>query len=285
MRSALVCALLIAFGLSGTAVADEVATKAACTAEKSPKIKEIKDRGVLRWAVGIAAPFAAKDAKGEYVGTEPENASQFAKMLGVDLEIRDYSYDLLPPTVATGNADIVGAALYITDKRRQVIDFSEPYQREGQVFVVLQSRQDLNIIEDLNKTEIRVVNNIGSGQVDLSKKLLPKATHAAADLKDPSIQANFLISAQADTLMTDGASFPLLAKAAGGGKLKMIGPKGPIMADVPPGDETIEPFDIGFGIAKGDVGFLACVNGFVADLNQSGEFRNRYVAWVKKMAQ
>ena len=100
-----------------------MATKAACTAEKSPKIKEIKDRGVLRWAVGIAAPFAAKDAKGEYVGTEPENASQFAKMLGVDLEIRDYSYDLLPPTVATGNADIVGAALYITDKRRQVIDF------------------------------------------------------------------------------------------------------------------------------------------------------------------
>src|SRR5262249_9732209 len=61
MRSALICTLLIAFGLSGTAAADEAAIKAACTAEKSPKIKEIKDRGVLRWAVGIAAPFAAKD--------------------------------------------------------------------------------------------------------------------------------------------------------------------------------------------------------------------------------
>src|SRR5262249_8992598 len=90
---------------------DTASVKAACTPDKSPKLKEIADRGELRWAVGIAAPFAAKDASGQYVGTEPENAKDFADILGVRLEIKDYTYDLLPPTVATGNADIVGSAL------------------------------------------------------------------------------------------------------------------------------------------------------------------------------
>jgi len=240
---------------------------------------------VLHWAVGIAPPFAAKDAKGEYVGTEPENAREFADILGVKLEIRDYSYDLLPPTVATGNADIVGAALYITDKRRQVIEFSDPYQREGQIFVVLGSRSDLNSIGDLNKPETRVVNNIGSGQVELTKKLLPQAQHATADLANPGVQAQYLISGQADVHMTDGASVPISRKASGAVDIKLIGPKGVVKTEVPVGEDLIEPFDIGFGVAKGDPGFLACVNAFVKDLNETGRFRDRYVGWVKKLAE
>lgn len=267
------------------ASADTAAVKAACEADKSPRLKAIHERGVLNWAVGIAAPFAAKDAKGEYVGTEPENAKEFADILGVKLEIRDYSYDLLPPTIATGNADIVGAALYITDKRKQVIDFSDPYQREGQIFVVLGSRSDLNTIDDLNKPNIRTVSNIGSGQVELTKKLLPNARHAVADLANPGVQAQYLITDQADVQMTDGASFPLMQKAAGAVDLKLIGPKGVVDADVPVGEELIEPFDVGFGIAKGDPGFLACVNAFVKDLNDTGRFRERYIGWVKKLAE
>ena len=283
-----ISAALLAVLITGnvpSAVADTAAVKAACSPDKSPTIKAIKDRGELRWAVGIAAPFAAKDASGAYVGTEPENAKDFADLLEVKLEIRDYSYDLLPPTVASGNADIVGAALYITDKRKEAIDFSEPYQREGQIFVTLATQTALNSIADLNKAEIRAVGNIGSGQVELTKKLLPNAVLATADLANPGIQAQFLISRQADVMMTDGSSVPILKKAAGGVEMKMIGPKGVVAGDVPIGDELIEPFDIGFGIAKGDPGFLACVNAFVQDLNDSGRFRDRYVAWAKKLAE
>lgn len=278
--TALVGALLL---VSSAVAAAEV--EQACTAEKSPRIKEIKERGVLHWAVGIAAPFAALDSQGNYIGIEPENARDFADVLGVDLEIRHYSYDLLPPTVATGVADIVGASLYITDARRQAIDFSDPYQREGQVFVVLGERDDLNSIAELNSPEIRVVNNIGSGQVELSKRFLPNANHITADLSNYSVMMQFLIAGQADVAMTDGASFPLVRKAAGDVPVKMIGPKGVIPGDVPPGEDTIEPFDVGFGIAKGDPGFLACVNAFVADLVESGRFRERYVRWVREMAK
>src|SRR5262245_5498632 len=95
--------------VSNTAFADAAAVKAACTADKSPTLKDIHDRGVLRWALGISPPYGAKDPQGSYIGTEPDNARAFADLLGVKVDMKDYTYNLLPPTVATGLADIVGA--------------------------------------------------------------------------------------------------------------------------------------------------------------------------------
>src|SRR5690242_11410398 len=95
----LVTALVIA---SSAVRADLASVKSVCTAEKSPTIKAIKDRGTLAWATGLSLPTAAKDAEGKFIGVEPDNAKEFADILGVDLNIRDYTYDLLPPSVATG---------------------------------------------------------------------------------------------------------------------------------------------------------------------------------------
>ena len=83
-------------------LADSAAVKSECTGEKSPTIKAIQDRGALEWATGLSLPTAAKDAEGKFIGVEPDNAKELAEILGVKLNIRDYTYDLLPPTVATG---------------------------------------------------------------------------------------------------------------------------------------------------------------------------------------
>ena len=148
--AAIAAALIIA---PSSVRAELASIKSVCTGEKSPTVKAIQDRGVLEWATGLSLPTAAKDAEGKFIGVEPDNAKEFADILGVKLNIRDYTYDLLPPTVATGTADIVGANLYITETRRKAIDFSDPYNHEGSVFVVLDNRSDLNAINDLNRPE------------------------------------------------------------------------------------------------------------------------------------
>lgn len=277
--------LVVGLPLSTVALADEAFVRAACAADKSPRLKEIHDRGMLRWAIGIAPPFGARVGPNEYIGTEAENAKDFAEILGVELEIRDYTYDLLPPTVATGNADIVGAALYITDARKKVIDFSDVYEWEGSFYVALGSRDDLNSLEDLNRPEVTVVVNVGSGYVDLSRKVIPNANIVTADLVDYSRMANFLIGGQADATMLAATEYPLLDRAVGDVPLKSIGTKGVSAEGIPRQDELIEPFDVGFGVRKGDPGFLNCVNAFVADLLESGRFRERYVRWVKTIAE
>jgi ABC-type amino acid transport substrate-binding protein len=267
-----------------TALADAAAVKTACSADKSPTLKAIYDRGELRWALGISPPYGAKDSQGNFIGTEADNARAFAELLGVKVEIKDYTYNLLPPTIASGLADVVGASLYVTDARKQVIDFSDVYHHEGSVFVVLASRNDLNSIDDLNKAGIKVEANLGSGFVDLAKKVLPNATVIQAD-ESTSPGSMFIISGQDDVTVTDGTELPLEYKAAGNVKLKVIGKKGVVAGDLPNDDDLIEPFDVAFGVRKGDPGFLACVNAFVAYGLENGSFRASYEKWVKTLAR
>jgi len=56
-----------------------------------------------------------------------------------DFDIAEYSYDVLPEALVTGQADIVGAELFVTDERKKLVDFSSPYYQSGQLFYVLKS--------------------------------------------------------------------------------------------------------------------------------------------------
>ena len=279
--AAIVSALSLLFAATATQAQADAATAAACAAEKSPKLAEIKERGVLRWALGIAAPFGAKDAQNTYVGADPGSARELAGILGVDLELKDYSYNLLPPTVSAGLADIAGT-LYVTEERRKALDFSIPWQQDGQLFVTLGSRAEFSSLADLNKPEVRVVTRIGSGQVELAKKLLPNAQIITAEIS-PGGEAQYLLANQADATIIDAVSAPLLQKAAGDVAVKMIGTTG-VIADYPADEgDLFEPFDNGFGIAKGDPGFLACLDAWVADGVATGRFHDRFVAAVEDL--
>ena len=270
--------------LASVAQADTAEVQAKCSADASPMIEQIKDRGVLYWATGIAAPFAARDSSGTYVGIEPENAQELADILGVEVDIHDYSYDLLPSTLASGSADIIGAALYITDVRRQVIDFSEVYQQEGSIYFVLVDRSDLNSLDDLNSPDVTVIANIGSGYVDLTMKVLPKAKLITADQTTvPGIRS--LMVGQADAAITSATELPLTYKAAPGTKIKLIGIRGVVKEVIPRLEDLVEPFDVGFGVRKGEPGWLACINAWVTDGLESDRFRERYVRWVNKIAE
>ena len=276
MRAAVLAAALV---IAPSYVrADLASVKSACTGEKSPTIKAIQDRGVLAWATALIMPIATKDAQGNFIGVEADNAREFADILGVKLDIRDYTFDLLPPAVATGIADIVGANLYITDTRRKAIDFSDPYNQEGSVFVVLASRTDLNTINDLNRPEIRVITGTGTGLVDLAAKFLPKAKQSTADLS-ASPEVRFIIIEQADVTMVDTPRLPVMVKAAQGTPIKYIGPLG-VVQGVPTRADMVDPYDIGFGLRKGDPGFLGCVNAWVKDLTESGRYQKRWKHWL-----
>ena len=272
----------VAIGATGGAKAQSMSSAEACTAEKSPKIKEIQDRGVLRWALGIAAPFAAKDASNNYIGADPGSARELAEILGVELEMKDYSYNLLPPTVATGIADIAGT-LYITEERRQVLDFSIPWQQDGQLFVVLDENAEFDTLESLNNPSVRVITRIGSGQVDLARKLLPEAQIITAEVV-PGGEAQYLVSGQAEATIVDAVSAPLIQKGAGERKVRMIGLNGSVDGRADEAD-LIEPFDNGFGVAKGDPGFIACLDAWVAEGVAANRFHVRFVQAVEELIQ
>src|SRR5262249_24306445 len=168
--------------------------KAACSSSDK-KIAEIQKRGVLNWAIGVSPPFGFKLPNGQWAGVEADNARELAKILGVKVNITDYSYDVLPTTLPADKADIIGAQLFVTADRKKVIDFSNTYSLSGQLFYVLKS-SSYKTIADLNKPNIRFIAGTGSGQLTLALNYIPKAQINNAPLEGQLLLYNYLVAGQ-----------------------------------------------------------------------------------------
>lgn len=166
----------------------------------SPTIDRIKKAGALFWAIGVSPPFGFELERGEWAGVEAQNAAELATILGVDFEIAEYSYDVLPEALVTGQADIVGAELFVTDNRRKLIDFSMPYYRSGQLFYVLED-SPYRTIGDLNRPGVRFVYGTGAAPLDLARKYVPKAEITDTPLGHRLLLHDFLAADRADATM------------------------------------------------------------------------------------
>src|SRR4051812_7359564 len=149
------------------------AVRKACDV-RSPTIDQIKKEGVLFWAIGVSPPFGFELERGVWAGVEAQNAAELATILGVDFDIAEYSYEVLPQALISGQADIAGAELFVTGERRKWIDLSIPYYQSGQLFYVLED-SPFQTIDDLNRQGIRFVYGSGTAQLELATKYIPKA--------------------------------------------------------------------------------------------------------------
>lgn len=91
-------------------------------------LERITKSGTLRVAFDPnVPPWSYKDNNLRYAGYEFMVAEKFAKDLGLKLEIVETNGANRIPLLMTNKADLVFAAMTITDERKKVIDFSLPY--------------------------------------------------------------------------------------------------------------------------------------------------------------
>jgi ABC-type amino acid transport substrate-binding protein len=254
------------------------ALKAACSAS-SKKIDEIKGRGTLNWAIGVSPPFGFKLANGQWAGIEAQNAAELAKILGVKFKITDYSYDVLPQTLVADKADIIGAQLFVTAERKKVIDFSTPYYKSGQLFYVLKS-SPFQTIADLNKPSVHFVYGTGGAQLVLAKKYIPKAKITDAPLRGQLLLYDFLAAHQADATMTEAAPMKVIFDKFKNPPLAAIGLKGRVKGERAKPTEILSPFDVAFGLPKGDTGWTRCVNTWIKNMQTTGRLNKRLDYWL-----
>jgi ABC-type amino acid transport substrate-binding protein len=260
-----------------TDVPESVAT--AC--EGGGLIDEVRDRGTLNWAIGVSPPFGFKLPDGSWAGIEAQNAAELAGILGVDYDITDYSYDVLPNTLTTGQADIIGAQLFVTPARQEVIDFSTPYYKSGQLFYVL-ADSEYQTIEDLNTPDTRFVYGTGGAQLDLAEKYVPEASISDAPLRGQLLLYDLLAAGQADATMTEAAPMPVIFSKFPDPALAAIGLNGRITAERPAEEDMLDPFDVAFGLPKDDAAWKGCVDAWIADLLDSGRMNERLDYWLSQ---
>ena len=118
----LLCTTLGA-GVATTSRADDTAVPAAGA---SSRIDAIKQRGTLRVGALGEFPWLAENASGSgdpFAGPAWQLAGEYAKRLGVKLEVVAVSHETKVPIIASGQVDMTIAPLAVTPKREQVVDF------------------------------------------------------------------------------------------------------------------------------------------------------------------
>jgi ABC-type amino acid transport substrate-binding protein len=254
------------------------AVKKACDVS-SPTIDRIKKEGVLFWGIGVSPPFGFEIDRGVWGGVEAQNAAELANILGVDFDIAEYSYDVLPEALVTGQADIVGAELFVTDERKKLIDFSMPYYQSGQLFYVLED-SPYQTIDDLNKPDVRFVYGTGTAQLELAKKYVPKARISDTRLGDRLLLHDVLAADRADATMSQAAAMKVIHEKFRNPPLAAIGLNGRVTGERAAPEDVLDPFDVAFGLPKGDEKWRGCVNAWVRDLLESHRMVERLDYWL-----
>lgn len=92
---------------------------------------------------------------GQRAGFDVELVEALAKEMGKKVEWTDSDYQGLVPAIVSGRADAAVSAIYITDARKQLVDFTDPYLVGGQV-VLTKKDGAIKTLKDLDGRNVSV---------------------------------------------------------------------------------------------------------------------------------
>ena len=238
------------------AVALAVAVAFASTASAQSTLDTVKKRGKL--VAGVKTdfpPFGTVDSSGKNVGFDVDVAHRFAKALFNDeqqVELVAVTSGNRIPFLQSGKIDIVIATVTITDERRQVVEFSEPYFMSGSLLLVPKSSTAKSLDDMAGKTVAVVQGAIQDRDVE---QLQPKATRVKFGKVSEAVLA--VKGGRADAYVHDDIVILSLAKE--NPDLKAVGT--PFM-----------PRPYGIAVRKGDVEFVKWVNAQLAAMKADGTY-------------
>ncbi len=98
----------------------------------------------------------------ELVGFDVEMAVRFAQSAGMRPDWRSVEWGALLPALAAGKTDVIISSMYITEERKERIQFSDPYSTVGNYFFVMKDRVTENVEEQLNSAPVGFIESVKS---------------------------------------------------------------------------------------------------------------------------
>lgn len=159
----------------------------------------------IKVAVSPASPPMLFDDKGQIVGVDMDLFQGYCKARGCTIKVTPYDWAGMLGAVSSGQADVAFSGISITDKRKEVMDFSHPYYDNAWHLVSLKNKNikitDLKQLkkysvgyprgmayDDLIKNELEP-----KGYYTLSKvKLYPSYAEVITDLQNGNLDLAFI---------------------------------------------------------------------------------------------
>lgn len=202
-------------------------------------------------------PFEMSDTAGNPAGISIEIAYALGEYLNRPVEIENISWTGLIPSLQTGKADIIISSMTITEERRKVVDFSDPYIKSGLTLLIAKA-SPVKTFDDLNASGRIVAVKSGTTGSQVAREKLTQADVRQFD----EVAACVLEVSQgkADAFIYDALTiYENHKKHAETTRLNI---------QSIPGTDGFW----GMAIKKGNEEFLADVNEFIKEFQVSGGF-------------
>lgn len=239
---------------------------------------------------GAYPPWNQTDASGQLSGFEVDLAQDFCARMEVTCELVPQAWEGIIPALQDGKYDAIMAAMSITDERKQVIQFSEPYADSPATFVAPAGGDLAEAGLSLDRLDLDEMNPEDEARIEALKSALEgktigvqvATTHQnfvdeylgdAVDVRRYDTQENLDLDLQAgriDLALADQAYWEPLLKTADGEGLTLVGPS---MVGGPYGA------GIGVGIRQGDDDLVARFNEAIAAAKEEGVIRDLSEKW------
>ena len=264
----MICALILSGCAQQTAPTPESMQNIAEQTEANGKVEEIKQKGVIRiGSTGDYRPMSYLNTEtGDYEGFDAELANDLSEKLGVEIEYVPTTWPTLMDDTLDGKFDLAVCGITVTDARKEQALMSNGYLGNGKTILIRAEDIDkYKSLEDINRPEVRVMENPGGLNEKFARENLPDAQLI---IHEENAEIPGLIAeGEADVMITEimEAGF-------------YVGQDNRLAAPL-----FYEPFtngQLGFLMPKGSEDLLEYVNVFLDEENKNGridELADQYI--------
>ena len=214
---------------------------------------------VLR--VGTDATFPPMEfvENGKRTGFDIELMEAIAKTMGKQIEWVDIDFKGLIPGLISKRFDMAVSAIYITDERKKVVDFTDPYYAGGLVAMVKDNNAAIKKLTDLDGKKVSV--QVGTKSVSYLAEKFPKVQRVEVEKNQEMF--NLVDIGRADAAVTGKPAAYQYVRTRGG--LRVL-------------EEQLTTEEYGMALRKDTPELTKAVNAALAKLKADGT----YAAIVKK---
>lgn len=202
---------------------------------------------------------------GKYVGFDQDLLVEIAKEAGFKYTINPMDFGALIPALQTANIDIAISSIFMTDARKQVVDFSDTYYTSA--LGVLVGADDATIKSGDDLSGKKVASVTGSAATTWLKEHAPTAEVTLF----PQVTNMFmeLQAGRAEAVVYDYPFLAYYAQTEGGGKVKVL--EKPVGEGIP----------VGIAFPKGSE-LVGQVNEALKKVKADGRYDAIYKKWFGK---
>lgn len=226
-------------------------------------LDQIKQNGVMKVGMEVGCvPFEMKNKKGEVVGFDVDVINNVASVLGVKTELINTSFDGLIAGLLAKKYDVVISCMAVTDDRKKMIDFSNPYKDSAQTMVVKNKHKNASVA-DLNSKRFTIGVKLGETGEMVSKDLFAKAH--IKKYEDLDVMMLDLINGRIDAYIYDEPSNEIFVNTKGKGLFH--------------NQMTLLNEPIAIGVRKGETDLLYNINLILKQMGDTGKLESLNNKW------